>query len=86
MTSSPASKVCAKHSPRNFDEFGEVGAGFALYVEGRNVVDLWGGTRTDTGSSYDGETLQVIFSSTKGVTATRTSSRSVDCSTSMRRW
>ena len=54
---------------RNFDEFGEVGAGFALYVEGSKVVDLWGGTRTDTGSSYDDETLQVVFSATKGATA-----------------
>ena len=54
---------------RNFDEFGEVGAGFALYVDGHQVVDLWGGTRTDTGGSYGEDTLQVVFSSTKGATA-----------------
>jgi CubicO group peptidase (beta-lactamase class C family) len=54
---------------QNFAEFGEVGAGFALYVEGHQVVDLWGGTRTDTGSFYDADTLQVVFSSTKGATA-----------------
>ena len=26
---------------KNFDEFGEVGAGYAFYVEGSKVVDLW---------------------------------------------
>jgi CubicO group peptidase (beta-lactamase class C family) len=54
---------------KNFDEFGEVGAGFALYVDGHQVVDLWGGTRTDTGSTYGDDTLQVVFSSTKGAAA-----------------
>ena len=28
---------------RNFTEHGDVGAGFSLHVEGRKVVDLWGG-------------------------------------------
>ncbi len=54
---------------KNFDEQGEVGAGYAFYVEGSKVVDLWGGVRTDTGAPYDDQTLQVVFSSTKGATA-----------------
>lgn len=54
---------------RNFAEHGEVGAGFAFAVDGQLVVDLWGGVRTDTGAPYDAETLQVVFSSTKGATA-----------------
>ena len=54
---------------KNFDEFGEVGASYAFYVEGSKVVDLWGGARTDTGGPYDEETLQIVFSSTKGATA-----------------
>ncbi len=54
---------------RNFDAFGEVGAAFAVYIEGTKVVDLWGGMRTDTGAAYDADTLQVVFSSTKGPTA-----------------
>jgi CubicO group peptidase (beta-lactamase class C family) len=53
----------------NFVEHEEVGATYAFYAEGKKVVDLWGGTRTDTGGPYDGDTLQIVFSSTKGATA-----------------
>ncbi len=54
----------------NFVEHGEVGASYAFYVEGSKVVDLWGGVRDEaTGAPYDSETLQVVFSSTKGATA-----------------
>jgi CubicO group peptidase (beta-lactamase class C family) len=53
----------------NFVEHDEVGASYAFYVDGEKVVDLWGGTRTDTGAPYDGDTLQIVFSSTKGATA-----------------
>jgi len=53
----------------NFEEHGEVGASYAFYVDGAPVVDLWGGARTDTGAPYDGNTLQVVFSSTKGAAA-----------------
>ena len=52
----------------NFDQHGEVGAAFSVYVDGEAVVDLTGGTRTD-GSPYDEATLQMVFSSTKGATA-----------------
>jgi CubicO group peptidase (beta-lactamase class C family) len=55
---------------RNFVEHGDVGAATALYVEGRKVVDLWGGTAdVATGRSYEQDTLQLVFSSTKGATA-----------------
>ncbi len=50
----------------NFDEHGEVGASYAFYVDGTKVVDIWGGVRTDTGGAYDDDTLQIVFSSTKG--------------------
>ncbi len=53
---------------RNFDEHGEVGAAFAVYVEGEPVVDLTGGVTTDD-TPYDDRTLQLVFSSTKGATA-----------------
>jgi len=54
----------------NFAEHGEVGAAVAVYVEGRKVVDLWGGVRqVDTELPYDEDTLQLVFSTTKGVTA-----------------
>jgi CubicO group peptidase (beta-lactamase class C family) len=54
----------------NFAEHGEVGAGFSLVVDGRTVVDLWGGTADAvTGAPYTEDTLQLVFSSTKGATA-----------------
>lgn len=54
----------------NFATHGEVGAGVAVYVHGRKVVDLWGGiTDAETAASYDESTLQLVFSTTKGVTA-----------------
>jgi CubicO group peptidase (beta-lactamase class C family) len=53
----------------NFTERGEVGASYAFYVEGTKVVDIWGGVRNDTGAPYDDQTLQIVFSSTKGATA-----------------
>ena len=55
---------------RNFREHGEVGAGTALYVGGRKVVDLWGGwADTEATTPYGEDTLQLVFSSTKGPTA-----------------
>ena len=54
----------------NFTEHGEVGAGFSLVVDGRTVVDLWGGVAdAATGAPYTEDTLQLVFSSTKGATA-----------------
>jgi CubicO group peptidase (beta-lactamase class C family) len=54
----------------NFEERGEVGAGFTLFVDGQMVVDIVGGVidRT-TDQPYTSDTLQVVFSSTKGATA-----------------
>ncbi|MEY2592138.1 MAG: hypothetical protein QOJ67_4122 [Acidimicrobiaceae bacterium] len=55
---------------RNFTEHGDVGAGFCLHVEGRKVVDLWGGTfEASSGQLYGEDALQLVFSSTKGATA-----------------
>jgi CubicO group peptidase (beta-lactamase class C family) len=54
----------------NFDERGELGAAFALYVDGRLVVDLWGGIAdASTGRAWDHDTLQLVFSTTKGMAA-----------------
>src|SRR4051812_49144190 len=54
----------------NFAQEGEVGAAFALHVRGEKVVDLWGGAADpNTGRSYEAETLQLVFSTTKGATA-----------------
>ncbi len=54
----------------NFAEHGEVGAATAVYVGGRKVVDLWGGVADRaTGAPYTEDTLQLVFSTTKGATA-----------------
>jgi len=54
----------------NFEEHGEVGAAVALYVGGQKVVDLWGGMADRAaGTPYTGDSLQLVFSTTKGATA-----------------
>lgn len=54
----------------NFERGEETGAGVAVYHRGQQVVNLWGG-EFDTGSDrpYDEHTLQLVFSTTKGVAA-----------------
>lgn len=54
----------------NFAEGREIGAGFCAHVEGRKVVDLYGGSFDRAASRpYGPETLQLVFSTTKGATA-----------------
>jgi CubicO group peptidase (beta-lactamase class C family) len=55
----------------NFQDRGEVGASLAIYLDGKLVVDLWGGLAdTATGRPWDEDTMAVVFSSTKGMAAT----------------
>ncbi len=55
---------------RNFVEHGDIGAGVAVYVDGACVVDLVGGIAdASTGRPYDDSTLQLVFSTTKGIAA-----------------
>ena len=54
----------------NFTDHGEVGAGVSVHVNGRKVVDLWGGVADiSTQRPYDESTLQLVFSTTKGAAA-----------------
>ena len=54
----------------NFTQHGDVGAAFALYKDGQKIVDLWGGVANDeTGAQWNEDTLQLVFSTTKGATA-----------------
>lgn len=54
----------------NFDSRGEVGAAVCVYVHGRPVVDLWGGLADATeGRAWESDTVTLVYSSTKGVTA-----------------
>jgi CubicO group peptidase (beta-lactamase class C family) len=56
---------------RNLTERGELGAAFAAYVDGELAVDLWGGC-ADPGTArpWRADTLQLVFSGTKGLVAT----------------
>jgi CubicO group peptidase (beta-lactamase class C family) len=54
----------------NFERHGEVGAAVGVYLHGRKVVDLWGGTADPRdGRPWRQDTLQVVYSTTKGITA-----------------
>jgi CubicO group peptidase (beta-lactamase class C family) len=50
----------------NFESRGEVGASCAITLEGKTVVDLWGGKKAPGGAPWDKDTISIIFSSTKG--------------------
>ena len=55
----------------NFAEHGDVGAAVCVYHRGAPVVDLWGGLADrEAGRPWEEDTLQLVFSTTKGVTAT----------------
>ena len=54
----------------NLTEGEDVGAGVAVYHRGVKVVDLTGGWFDQSeGRPYDANTLQLVFSTTKGITA-----------------
>ena len=55
---------------RNFAEHDELGAAFSLYVDGVAKVDLWAGVADEhTGRPWEQDTLQLVFSTTKGAAA-----------------
>ena len=53
----------------NFNLRGEVGASLSITLEGRTVVDLWGGRRVEGGEPWTTDTIGVVFSCTKGASA-----------------
>lgn len=55
---------------RNFHERGEVGASVCVIVDGRTVVDLWGGlAERATQRPWKRDTIGVVWSCTKGAVA-----------------
>ncbi len=46
------------------------GGGVSVYLEGRPVVDVWGGQARHDGSPWERDTMSICFSGTKGVAAT----------------
>jgi CubicO group peptidase (beta-lactamase class C family) len=54
----------------NFAEHGDIGAACCVYRDGEPVVDLWGGLADrDAARPWTRETVVIVFSCTKGVTA-----------------
>lgn len=54
----------------NFRQRGELGGAVCAYVNGENVVDLWGGVRDKvSGKPWERDTMVLIFSATKGLAA-----------------
>jgi CubicO group peptidase (beta-lactamase class C family) len=70
-TCAPEFEIVRREFERNFSERDEVGASVCVTVDGERVVDLWGGTaETRDGSQpWEADTLVVVFSCTKGMTA-----------------
>ena len=55
----------------NFADGGDVGAAVTVYRGGEPVVDLWGGLADPAGERpWERDTLQLVYSATKGVTST----------------
>jgi len=53
----------------NFEKREEVGATVCITLEGRTVVDLWGGRVAVDGAPWTRDTISIIFSATKGAMA-----------------
>ncbi len=54
----------------NFELHDEVGAAFAVYQHGELKADLWGGCADQAnGVEWSNDTLQLVFSTTKGIAA-----------------
>lgn len=66
----PGFERVAEEFERNFTDRGEAGAAFAAVRDGEPVVDLWGGLADRaTRRPWRQDTLQLIFSGTKGLVA-----------------
>lgn len=66
----PPFQQVADEFRRNFDERGELGAAIAIHIDGKAVVDLWGGTADrDSEKPWEEKTSVVVFSSSKGMAA-----------------
>jgi CubicO group peptidase (beta-lactamase class C family) len=66
----PGFERVAEAFERNFSDLDEVGAAFSAYHRGARVVDLWGGQADPTtGRRWRSDTVQLVFSGTKGLAA-----------------
>lgn len=53
----------------NFERRDEVGGNVAITLEGKTVVDLWGGRKARGGEAWTRDTVSIVFSCTKGASA-----------------
>ena len=53
----------------NFATRHELGGACCVYYRGQKVVDLWGGSRDATGAPWQRDTMVVVHSATKGLSA-----------------
>src|SRR5438128_5656163 len=66
----PGFELVATEFSESFLERGEHGAAFAAVVDGRIVVDLWGGTADhEAAAPWREDTVQLVFSGAKGLVA-----------------
>ena len=67
----PAFEAVRDAFAANFTERDDIGAACCVYVGGRPVVDVWGGVAdVVSGARWCDDTIVLVFSTTKGVTAT----------------
>jgi CubicO group peptidase (beta-lactamase class C family) len=67
---SPGFEPVRRQFEQNFREGRELGAACTIYHQGQRVVDLWGGWRDpSTGAPWLEDTLVLVFSTTKGLSA-----------------
>ena len=60
----------AQEFERNFRERGELGASVSATLDGKTVVDLWGGkTGRSDDAPWQRDTVSIVYSCTKGMTA-----------------
>jgi CubicO group peptidase (beta-lactamase class C family) len=45
----------------------EIGASFAIYKEGKPLIDLWGGLKNKNDKKWEEDTIVNVFSATKGI-------------------
>ncbi|GAB1821556.1 serine hydrolase domain-containing protein [Herbidospora sp. RD11066] len=69
-TTTPGFASVREAFEENFAHHDEIGAAVCVYVDGEKVVDLWDGVADPlTGRPWAENTLQVVFSTTKAITA-----------------
>src|SRR6185503_8749532 len=67
---SPGFEAVREAFAENFSRRHELGGACCVYHRGRKVVDLWGGVRNkSTGEPWQGGTMVLVYSATKGLAA-----------------